>query len=377
MKILVFGGSFDPVHKGHVAMLKKALSVVKPDITHIVPVYHSPFKAKSPTPFKLRMQMAKAAFSPLDKKLVFDDYEFKRGGKTYSYQLVQYLQKRYHKADIYFLVGTDCLNDLHAWKNAEYIFKNTIVVSGRRKGFTENKVAFKHLVLPGQFPKMSSTRVRAHILASGEIPTDKVPSAEAAIILKNDLYGLEQHRWLKAHLKPNRYLHSIKVAELCAVLSDIYEVPTQKAVQAGIFHDAGKGFSAEELITFCKKHHLKIPYFDDICRCEPALLHSFVSAVLAKEVFGIKDKEVLNAIAEHTLGSLEMSQLSKMLFVADISSKDRKYKDAFVIRTLAMQDLEKALLYAANRKLWFTIDSQKWLCPTGIELWNHLVKRAA
>ena len=377
MKILVFGGSFDPVHKGHVAMLKKAISVVKPDVTHVVPAYHSPFKAKSHTPFKLRMQMAKAAFGPLDKKIVFDDYELKRGGKTYSYQLVQYLQKRYKNADIFLLVGTDCLNDLHAWKNAEYIFANTTVVSGRRKGFRENKVSFKHLELPGQFPKMSSTRVRAHILASGEIPSDKVPAAEAAIIVKNDLYGLDQHRWLKAHLKPNRYLHSIKVAESCAVLSDIYEVPAEKAVQAGIFHDAGKGLSADELIAFCKKRRLKIPHFEAICRCEPALLHSFASASLAKELFGIKDKEILKAIAEHTLGSLQMSPLSKILFVADISSKDRKYKDAFVIRTLAMQDLEKALLYAANRKLWFTIDSQKWLCPSGIELWNHLVERAA
>lgn len=377
MKILIFGGSFDPVHKGHVAMLKKALLTVKPDMTHIVPAYHSPFKQKSPTPFKLRMQMAKAAFGALSPKIVFDDYELKRGGKTYSYQLVQYLQKRYPQAEIYLLVGTDCLNDLHEWKNAAYIFAHTTVVAGRRKGFTEHKAEFKHLVLPGQFPKMSSTRVRAHILASGEIPTDKVPTAVGDIIVNHHLYGLDQHQWLKDHLKPNRYLHSIKVAELCAVLSDIYEVPVEKAVQAGIFHDAGKGFSAEHLITYCKNHKIKVPHFEDICRCEPALLHSFVSAGLAKELFAIKDKDILHAITEHTLGSLNMTQLSKILFVADISSKDRKYKDAFVIRTLAMQDLEKALLYAANRKLWFTIDSQKWLCPSGIELWNHLVKCAA
>ena len=376
MKILVFGGSFDPVHKGHVAMLKKALAVIKPDVTHVVPAYHSPFKAKSPTPFKLRMQMAKAAFSSLGP-IVFDDYELKRGGKTYSYQLVQYLQKRYKQADVYLLVGTDCLNDLHEWKNADYIFQNTTVVAGRRKGFTERPVHFKHIFLPGQFPKMSSTRVRTHILSSGEVPLDKVQTAVAKLITAHDLYGLEQHRWLKEHLKPNRYLHSIKVAELCAVLSDIYDVPAEKAVQAGILHDAGKGLNAEQLITFCKTHKLKVPYFEDICRCEPALLHSYVSARIAKSLFGIKDTDILRAIAEHTLGSLEMSDLSKILFVADISSKDRKYKDAFVIRTLAMQDLEKALLYAANRKLWFTIDSQKWLCPAGIELWNHLIKKAA
>jgi len=184
------------------------------------------------------------------------------------------------------------------------------------------------------------------------------------------------HRWLQKHLKPNRYLHSVNVAELCAILSDIYEVPIEKAVQAGILHDAGKGFSAEELIKLCKTHKIKVPFFEDICRFEPLLLHSYVSAWIAKKEFAVKDKEVLDAIREHTLGSLEMTALSKMLFVADISSKDRKYKDAFVIRTLAAQDLDKALLYAANRKLWFTIDSQKWLCPLGIELWNHLIKSA-
>lgn len=377
MKILVFGGSFDPVHKGHAAMLKKALQVIKPDVAHIVPAYHSPFKAKSPTPFKLRMQMARAAFAPLADNLVFDDYELKRGGKTYSYQLVQYLRERYDSPDIYLLVGTDCLNDLHAWKNPEYIFKHATVVAGKRKGFTEHKADFKHVFLPGQFPKMSSTRVRAHILASGTIPEDKVPPAVGELIVKNDLYGLDVHRWLRAHLKPNRYLHSVKVAELCAVLSDIYEMPVEKAVQAGILHDAGKGFSGPELIAFCKSRRLKVPYFDDICCFEPALLHSYVSAWLARHEFGVKEKDVLDAITQHTLGSLEMDTLSKILFVADISSKDRKYKDAFVIRTLAMQDLEKALLYAANRKLWFTIDSQKWLCPAGIELWNHLVKKAS
>ena len=160
MKILVFGGSFDPVHKGHVAVLKKALQVIKPDAAHVVPAYHSPFKAKSPTPFKVRMQMAKAAFAPLGKNIIFDDYELKRGGKTYSYQLVQYLRQRYDNPEIYLLVGTDCLNDLHAWKNPEYIFKHATVVAGRRKGFSEHKADFRHVFLPGTFPKMSSTRVR-------------------------------------------------------------------------------------------------------------------------------------------------------------------------------------------------------------------------
>ena len=374
MKVLVFGGSFDPVHKGHVALFKRALKVVTPDVAHIVPAYHSPFKAKSPTPFRLRMAMLKQAFKGAGKNIIFDDYELKQGGKTYTYQLVQYLKKRYNNPEIFLLVGTDCLNDLHNWKNPQYIFENAVVVAGKRKGYDENPATFPHIFLPGFFPKLSSSRVWAHILACGDIP-DTVPSAIAPTIRKHKLYGLDVHDWLKGHLKPKRYLHSKNVAEMAAAFSDIYAINVESAVKAGILHDAGKGMSAEELIAFCKEHRIKVPFFEDICRMEPQLLHSFVSCWLAKNQFGIHDKEILDAIAEHTLGSLHMSTLSKMLFVADISSKDRKYKDAFVIRTLALQDLDKALRYAANRKLLFTIDSQKWLCPIGIDLWNHLIKQ--
>ncbi len=374
MKILVFGGSFDPVHKGHISLFRRAMKMIAPDAAHIVPAYHSPFKAKSPTPFRLRMKMLKQAFSGLGSNIIFDDYELKQGGKTYTCQLVQYLKRRYPHAQIYLLVGTDCLNDLHNWKNPAYIFENTTVVAGKRRGYNEEPARFNHIFLPGFFPKLSSSRVRAHIWSCGEIP-NTVPDKIAPTIRENQLYGLTVHSWLKAHLKSNRYLHSKNVAEMAAALSDIYDVNVEEAVQAGILHDAGKGFSGPELVRLCKEHKIKVPFFEDICRLEPSLLHSYASAWIARHLFEIRNKDILNAIAEHTLGSLHMSTLSKILFVADISSKDRKYKDAFLIRNLALQDLDAALLYAANRKLLFTIDSQKWLCPAGIDLWNHLIKQ--
>ena len=99
------------------------------------------------------------------------------------------------------------------------------------------------------------------------------------------LAGLDLHTWLKAHLKPNRYLHSKNVAEMAAAFSDIYDVNVELAVKAGIMHDAGKGFSGAELIAFCKEHKIKVPFFEDICRMEPSLLHSYVSAWIAQHEF--------------------------------------------------------------------------------------------
>ena len=276
MKVLVFGGSFDPVHKGHVALFRRAMKVVAPDVAHIVPAYHSPFKAKSPTPFRLRMTMLKQAFKGAGKNIIFDDYELKQGGKTYTYQLVQYLKKRYKNPEIFLLVGTDCLNDLHNWKNPSYIFENAVVVAGKRKGYDENPATFPHIFLPGFFPKLSSSRVRAHILSCGDIP-DTVPSSIAPTIRKNKLYGLAVHDWLKSHLKPKRYLHSKNVAEMAAAFSDIYEINVEAAVKAGILHDAAKGMDGQDLINFCKEHKIKVPFFEDICKMEPQLLHSYAS----------------------------------------------------------------------------------------------------
>ena len=121
MKILIYGGSFDPVHKGHYALLKAAIKQIKPDKTHIFTAYQSPFKTAHAQPFKLRSQMAKDVLGSLDKNIIFDDLENRNARVTYSCEQIEHIKKLYPGAEVYLLVGTDCLNDLHKWKNSDYI----------------------------------------------------------------------------------------------------------------------------------------------------------------------------------------------------------------------------------------------------------------
>ncbi|MCL2888679.1 MAG: bis(5'-nucleosyl)-tetraphosphatase (symmetrical) YqeK [Elusimicrobia bacterium] len=374
MKILFYGGSFDPAHKGHAALLAAAAREIKPDAVHVIPAYHSPFKERSNTPFTLRMEMAKNAFKNIPARIIFDNFEYKRRKKTYAFEIIEYLQKIYDKPKLYMLVGTDALNEIPSWKRPDFIFKNATVVAGKRAGLAaKEKLAFKYRALKARLPKISSSQIRLEILVNGEAGKNAGPSAE--IINKYRLYFLNLHDWLKENLKENRYLHTRSVSALAAQLALINDVYPERAALSALLHDTGKSLTDKGLLAYAKKYKIKPPFYDLIRRHAPDLLHSYVSSHIARTEFGITDELILNAVERHTLGSAGMTEYDKVLYVADIASKDRKYKGAFTLRDLALKDLDRAAVIAAGMKIIFTINEGKWLCPQGNITWNHLLKK--
>lgn len=375
MKILIYGGSFDPVHKGHYALLKAAIKQIKPDKTHIFTAYQSPFKAAPAQPFKLRMKMAKDVLGRLGKNIIFDDFENKNARVTFTWETIKRVKDIYPGAEVYLLVGTDCLNDLHNWKNSRYIFENAIIAAGKRKGFEFKTKDFKYLLLDGIFPLVSSTQIRTAILCNGLLPNSIMPQT-AKTIEEKSLYGLNIHNWLQENLRPNRYLHVKLVAQGAAELAKLYGAHAEDMALAAVLHDAAKCMPPEKLIDYCVKHNIKPKEFDAICKYSPALLHADVSADLAKKLFKVKKKSVLNAIKYHTLGRLNMSLEEKILFVADMSSKDRRYAEARKVHQEALKSLEEGLKAAVRVKLLFTVQTGKWLAGAGISLWNEIISKS-
>ncbi|MBR4508991.1 MAG: bis(5'-nucleosyl)-tetraphosphatase (symmetrical) YqeK [Elusimicrobiaceae bacterium] len=371
MKVLIYGGSFDPVHKGHYSILKAACSYLKPDKVHIFTAYQSPFKNKSPRPFALRKQMAQEALSSIYSNIIFDDFELEQKRVVYTYETIKYVKKLYPGCQIYLLVGTDCLNDMPRWKNSEYIFQNSIIVAGIRKGVTFKTQDFKYILLKGDFPLISSTNIRLAILSNGLLPNSLLSTTEERIE-KDLMYGLDLHKWLEAHLKPKRYLHVKLVAQASVELGRLYGANLEDCALAAVLHDSGKSMSNEELINYAIKNNLKVRDFKDICKFSPSLLHSEVSYHIAKNVFKIKNTEVLNAVRHHTLGRKNMSLLEQIIFISDMASKDRKIKDARIVKQAALTSLQAGVFAAMKVKLEWTIANSKWVAPTGIEFWNEL-----
>ena len=124
----------------------------------------------------------------------------------------------------------------------------------------------------------------------------------------------EIRKFTQEHVKSSRYEHSVRVAEMCARLCRLYGLDDDKGYLAGIGHDMCKDFSEEELLELSEKDGLPISDYE---KQNVFLLHGRAAAVLMKEKFGIQDKDILEAVANHTSGFIGMGDLAKCLFLAD------------------------------------------------------------
>ena len=373
--ILIYGGSFDPPHDEHIRLLQTAIHFIEPSKIYVFPSFNTPLKTKSVASLGNRFTMAKLAFKDIAGKICVSPLELKKNRRTYTYQVVSYVKKRHPNAKLYFLAGSDCLNFFTKWKKYDYVLKNACLLIAKRKNYpVPDKLNFKYTCLPNTFKETSSGRIRRNIYLNGKIPA-QVPERVAKFIIKNKLYGLDIHHWLKKNVPIRRYVHTINSAQLALELAEKHNLDGLKTLQAALLHDCAKGLSVKELIDYAIKHNLKPVNKKLIIANQPSLLHSYVSADIARKELSIKDKEILNAIAFHTLGDSSMNKLAKVIFVADISSIDRKFKEAEHIRKLALSDLHDAFMLSLETKLFYVIERNKWLCPHSVHLWNKMIEK--
>jgi nicotinate-nucleotide adenylyltransferase len=127
--IALFGGSFDPPHLGHVAVVDAILSTLDIKKVIIMPAYLNPFKSKVFAPPELRLKWLKGIFSSYDKVEV-DDFELQCKRSVTTLETLRYLQKKYEK--IYLVIGADNLAKLSDWHGYKELKKLvTFVVASR------------------------------------------------------------------------------------------------------------------------------------------------------------------------------------------------------------------------------------------------------
>ena len=145
MKIAIFGGSFDPPHKGHIAIVQKALAMLDIDYLFVVPAYRNPLKTSFNAPPKLRLKWLKKIFL-MQRRVIVSDYEIRRGRPTYTLQTLQYLRKKYAPQKIYLIIGSDNLKTLHLWYRYKKLQKLAEFVVATRRGYSVPKKYKKILI---------------------------------------------------------------------------------------------------------------------------------------------------------------------------------------------------------------------------------------
>lgn len=149
--------------------------------------------------------------------------------------------------------------------------------------------------------------------------------------------------YLKAHLSKKRYNHSLNVAESAVELAHLYGEDESKAQIAGLLHDVAKELPIEKQLEYVLNSTLDV---DEVETKAHALYHAIAGAEIVKNDFGIDDEDIILAIRYHTVASGDMSRLAAIVYLADLISADRDYKDVKRMRKLAENGLERAMLEA-------------------------------
>lgn len=373
MRVLVFGGSFDPPHRGHAALLSSAAKRIRPDRITIVPAYQAPLKGVPTATAKDRAILVKKGIlerlpARWKKIAKVDLTEIHAKRQVYSYETLRRIEGEKH-----FVVGSDSAVNFSRWKNPNELKKSATWWHGARPGAKRNVPSHFRLI-PGKFPNISSTEIRSALALGQDCSKVLFPSV-LSYIQNRRLYGLSLLARLRATLSSNRYEHTLNVATLAESLARRHGADPDKARLAGLLHDAGRRFSPPALATLARKRRFAVPELAALIAREPMLLHAHASEDLARREFGVSDPEVLAAIRRHTLGDRSMTLLDRVLYAADACSSDRTHSDAAKTRALAFEDLEAAVARCAAAKLRHALARGAWLHPLTVSLWNSLSGR--
>jgi nicotinate-nucleotide adenylyltransferase len=190
MKIGIYGGSFDPVHLGHLLVAQAAVEELGLDRFFFVPAAQSPFKPdQKPAPDVVRLQLLRLALAG-KTNCEIDTQEIQRGGTSYTIDTLRGYAKKFPGAEIFYLIGADNAAKLNEWREAnELAALAEFVVVPRPGGVTPKFPApFRGRTLKG-FPfGVSSSQIRARVKKNLTIE-NLVPPAVAGAINAAKIYS--------------------------------------------------------------------------------------------------------------------------------------------------------------------------------------------
>lgn len=178
---------------------------------------------------------------------------------------------------------------------------------------------------------------------------------------------------LKKNLKESRYNHVIGVKEAAIELAKVHGVSSDKAETAALFHDYAKNFTDDKMRRYVNEQNLRDEYLT-ICG-SINLYHGIVGASIAEKKYGVKDRDVLSAIRNHTFGRANMSKLEKIIYLADIMEISRDFEGVDEIREKAFSDLDQAVLGAIDKTLLYLIEKGEAININTIYARNDLLSK--
>ena len=353
-KIGIMGGTFDPIHNGHLLAAEEVRQRLSLDKIIFVPTSKSPLKGADVRASAVHRHAMCQLACVGNPHFFVDDVELNRDGTSFTVDTIAEMRYNYPHSEIFFIVGADVPTNFHKWKDFARILQLCTLVVTTRPGHKPPDTPLwplTHVEITDM--AISSTKIR-ELLTAGQGIRYMVPSAVAAYIAKEGLYcGLAARLrpFLERELSRPRYLHSLSVMEEAVKLGRHHGADAEtldKLRLAGLLHDCAKDIT-------------------------PGPQHATDGAIIAKELYGVEDADVLSAIALHTLGGVDMSFIDKVVYLADFIEPTREQDNAREeAARLAYEDIDNAMLFVLRHTIQINQSKGKTVLLQSLDALRHL-----
>ncbi len=331
-KIILFYGSFDPIHNGHLKIAKEALKLIKGDELYFGLNKNS--HLKNLTPFTKRKKMIELAIEHNTKffisNILFDYNDIE---KTYT----EILNNCNDDNEYYILVGQDQLALLHNWHNFSLLKEKFKFIIANRGNITFD-INPNYIYLNNKVYNISSKEIR-------EGNYKDIPLKVKEYIINNNIYLEKQ---IKKYMSPRRLKHTLSVKKLALKIYKYNknDLNTNKIITACLLHDIAKEYPLNKTKIIMKK------YYSDKIKENASVYHQYIGEYIAIKKFHIQDKEILEAIKYHTTGHKNMSKLAKLVYVSDKLDPLKKYDSSLLINE-CLNNLEQGFISVLKKNIGF------------------------
>ena len=363
VRIGIIGGTFDPIHIGHLIIAQNAVTQYHLDQILFIPTGHSPHKDdKEIEQSAHRLEMIRLSIKN-NPDFYFSAMEINATRTSYTYLTLQELHRTYPDWELYFIMGADSLDYLDKCMEPAEICRLATLLVAIRDDLYMNRINNKAEELKRLYEadirpiitpnvSVSSHNIRERVAKGEPIRYLVTPEVEE-YIAHQCLYQEDEgqtpmnerlnriKKTLKKELDKDRYEHTLGVMYTSACLAMANGYDMEKAQLAGLLHDCAKCIPNEKKLKICAKNNIPVTQVE---KDNPFLLHAKVGAFLARVLYEVEDEEILHAISVHTTGAPAMNTLDKIVFIADyIEPKRDKAANLKEIRKTAFEDLDEAL----------------------------------
>lgn len=368
----IMGGTFNPIHNGHIEIAKAAYEQYSLEQVLFLPSKKPPHKRnRRIAANKDRIEMVTMAIRDYPY-FALSTCEMDREGYSYTSDTLKQLKAQYPDYELYFIVGADSLHYMEEWHEPETIFSLSHILCAPRFPLTKEedykcqKQLMKEYGATISFIDMVPMDIASQDILRkitlGEQILNQLPKSVYEYIIEHSIYresfqttdpngiSIDEIRdTMEEELPKKRYYHTIGVADTSACLAMRYGEDVKRARLAGMLHDCAKCLSDDEIYARCLEYD--IPMTQTQIR-QPFLLHGKLGAYYAKTRFGIEDEEIRNAISYHTTGRPDMTLLEKIVFIADYIEPTRKeIKGLDEIRKTVFVNLDQAIYLTLKNTL--------------------------